>query len=79
MPVADENGSDGPDESSGGNMTRPADRRGRLFAGGLLIVVGGLALLANLGLLSWLDRDVLWPLIPIAVGVAIILRRSRRA
>ena len=45
--------------------------------GVFLIILGGLALLDNLGLLSWWRWDVVWPVALIVLGVLIIARRSR--
>lgn len=45
--------------------------------GVLLILIGAAALLENLGLLWWWRWDVFWPAVLIAVGVLIIVRRSR--
>lgn len=45
--------------------------------GVLLIVVGLWALLQNLGVLAWVRWDVFWPLVVIAFGIWVIIRRSR--
>jgi hypothetical protein len=42
----------------------------------VLVVVGGYALLKNLGLLPWLRGDILWPLLIIAVGLWLIIGRA---
>lgn len=47
------------------------------FWGAALVVIGGYYLLANLGLLNWLRGDVLWPLLLILLGVAILVNRYR--
>ena len=41
-----------------------------------LIVLGGYFLLRNLGLMSWLRDDVFWPLVLIALGLVLLLRRG---
>jgi len=49
-----------------------------LLIGGLvLVVVGFLMLLGNLGLLWWLRLGKLWPLLVIALGVVLLLRNVR--
>ena len=57
-------------------------RVGRSGRGGLwlpvaLIVFGGVALLNQLGLLWWVRWPLIWPLLVIAIGVVLILRRMR--
>ena len=42
-----------------------------------LVVVGVLALLNQFGLLWWMRWDLLWPLVLIAIGVALSIRRWR--
>src|SRR5215472_8052591 len=51
------------------------NRNPSVFWGGVLVVVGGLFLLANLGILNNLSWDVIWPLAVIAVGIWLILAR----
>ena len=56
----------------------PAGRRwsrGRTFLGGVLIVLGVLFLLNSLGALFWWRWDIFWPVVIIAVGVAILASR----
>jgi hypothetical protein len=50
-----------------------------LIAGGALIVLGFVFLVQNLDLawLRWLNTGLLWALLLIAAGVALILRRLR--
>jgi hypothetical protein len=47
------------------------------FWGAALVLIGGYYLLQNLGLLSWLKGDVLWPILIILLGVVLLLRRGR--
>lgn len=47
--------------------------------GVLLILVGGLLLLDSLDLIEGIGFNELWPLILIAIGVAIIYDRVRRS
>jgi hypothetical protein len=47
------------------------------FWGAALIVVGAYYLLYNLGLLSWLKGDVLWPILLIVLGLMLLFRRGR--
>ena len=59
---------------------RMGERRERTrnwFAIGL-IVVGAVALLANLGVFSFIDWGLLWPVALIAVGGAFLYTRLRR-
>jgi Domain of unknown function (DUF5668) len=60
----------------------PAYRSRRAVRGSLwfpiaLVLIGVLALLDQFGLLWWMRWEVLWPLVLIAVGVALIVRRRR--
>ena len=42
-----------------------------------LILIGGYFLLANLGLLNWLNWNIAWPVILIAIGIYLVVRRLR--
>ncbi len=42
-----------------------------------LVVVGVLLLLRNLNLLDWLDGKYVWPVVLIALGGWLIVRRTR--
>ena len=46
------------------------------FWGAALILIGAYYLLHNLGLLSWVKGDVLWPSLLILFGVLILIRRG---
>ncbi|MGE5527790.1 MAG: PspC domain-containing protein [Patescibacteria group bacterium] len=49
-----------------------------LVAGLVLIALGGLILLRNLGFwFHWLDFGTLWPLLLVALGVALLWRRTK--
>ena len=50
--------------------------RGWLWGVGL-VLIGLYYLLANLGLLPWLRGDVVWPVLLIFLGIALLLRRER--
>jgi len=54
-----------------GNRSRP---RG-LLAGIILIVLGAYFLVANIGLLSGFRWDLFWPIVLIAIGLLILVRR----
>ena len=54
----------------------PDERRNTLAV--ILIGVGVLLLLANLGLFSWFDWDTFWPVLLILLGVAVIVGRFGR-
>ena len=49
--------------------------RREYFWPALLVVVGILLLLDNLGALRWLRAAVVWPVLLIALGVWLIVRR----
>jgi phage shock protein C len=52
-------------------------RAGTFWGGGILILIGVYFLLANLGLLNWLNWNIAWPVILIALGVYLVVRRLR--
>jgi NhaP-type Na+/H+ or K+/H+ antiporter len=53
-------------------------RRGSGFWGGIvLVLVGVYFLLLNLGFLNWLSFDIVWPVVLIAIGVYLVVRRLR--
>ena len=60
-------------------VTDPAtiDRR-RSALGVLLVAVGAIFLLGNLGFFRGLDWKYIWPLVVIALGVYLIAQRTRR-
>ncbi|MEO9048014.1 MAG: DUF5668 domain-containing protein [Candidatus Dormiibacterota bacterium] len=47
------------------------------FWGAALILIGGYYLLTNLGLLNWLNGDVLWPVLVILFGILLLVNRAR--
>lgn len=50
-----------------------------IIIGSALIILGGIYLLENLGIpwLSWLRFNLIWPVLLILAGVALIFRRAR--
>lgn len=50
---------------------------GGWFWGGALVLVGAYYLLLNLGLLTWLRGDVLFPILLIFLGLYLLVRRNR--
>jgi len=52
-------------------------RAGALWFPIALVVIGVIALLNQFGLLWWVRWSVVWPLILIAIGGALIIRRLR--
>lgn len=48
-----------------------------IWWGGILVLIGAYALLSNLGLLSWLRGDILFPSLLILLGIILIARRGR--
>ena len=59
-------------------FSKPHPQAG-LIIGGSLIIVGGVLLLKNLNIpwLFWMDFDLLWPVLLIIVGIALLVRRGR--
>jgi hypothetical protein len=57
----------------------PARRRSRngLWGGAILVLVGVYFLLRNFGLLEWLRWDLFWPVVLIAAGFYLVIRRLR--
>lgn len=51
------------------------NRNPSIFWGGLLVIVGVLFLFANLGVLSNLDWNVVWPVVLIALGLWLVIGR----
>jgi phage shock protein C len=51
--------------------------QGPIIAGGLLIALGGYLLLQNLGWFSWLSGGLLWALALIALGIFLVIGRTR--
>jgi len=63
----------------GGEKDTPkAEQNYRGVIGIILVIAGGLFLLANFNLFWWLRWDNLWPLILIAIGVVIIFGARRK-
>jgi dipeptide/tripeptide permease len=54
---------------------RDRGNRNALVLGGVLVVVGVLALLEQIGLLDRVEWRFVWPLLLIAAGVALMVRR----
>lgn len=52
------------------------ERRRNLF-GIILILLGVLFLMANLGLLWWINFNLIWPLILVAIGLLLLFRNWR--
>ena len=52
-------------------------KRNRNFIGGILVIIGVVLLLLQIEFFSWLRWNLIWPLVIIAVGVALIWDRSR--
>ncbi len=66
----------GNDVSSGMKRARQHPQ-GPTIAAGLMILLGVYFLFNNLGLLGWLDGDIIWPMAIIALGVYIFAKRGR--
>ena len=52
-------------------------KRNRNFIGGILVIIGVVLLLLQLDFFSWLRWGLIWPLVIIAVGVALIWDRTK--
>jgi phage shock protein PspC (stress-responsive transcriptional regulator) len=67
-------------EEAGQALSHPNPQAG-LWLGGALVVAGGVLFLRSLGItwLSWLDFDVLWPLLLVLGGLVLILRRREES
>ena len=50
--------------------------RSRYLAGGVLILLGALLLIGNLGWAPWLSWNLFWPAVLIVIGGALLLRSS---
>ena len=55
-----------------------AEERRRNTIGYLLVALGGIFLLANLGAFRFVRGEIAWPLVLIAVGVLLLVQRARR-
>jgi len=70
------------DPSTGAAVAAPVDPlaldRRRNALGVLLVALGAIFLLGNLGLFRGLDWKYIWPLVIIALGVYLIAQRTRR-
>src|SRR5436190_14882326 len=62
-----------PIEASAQAVTAPSLERGRNLAGGVLILLGGVLLVGNLGWAPWLTWNFFWPAVLIVIGVALLL------
>ena len=62
----------------GGVVDPAAAERRRSAVGILLVAVGAIFMLGNLGFFRGLDWKYIWPLIIIALGVYLISQRARR-
>ncbi|MGH7903614.1 MAG: PspC domain-containing protein [Candidatus Dormibacteraceae bacterium] len=75
----------GPPSGAGGPSWGPYGRgphrysgRHRGITGGLILIVVGIwFLLSNLGLLSWFQWSLTWPVVLIVIGLAILVQRLR--
>lgn len=64
-------------EEMGQTVTRSVNRFGRPGTVGTLLVLLGLYfLLSELGFLNWLSSGIFWPLLIVAFGVYMFIRRS---
>ena len=61
----------------GADMGAATAERRRNGLGVLLIVIGGVVLLGNLGLFFWWRWDIFWAALFIGVGIFMVARRSR--
>ena len=66
------------EESTPATEADARTKRNRNFIGGLLVIVGILFLLLQVEFFSWLRWGLIWPLVIIAAGVALIWDRSKK-
>jgi hypothetical protein len=52
-------------------------RPGAVWGGIILVAIGIYFLLLNLGFLTWWRWDIFWPIVLIALGVLVLVRRMR--
>ncbi len=64
--------------TEGQDPVTPSERRGRYAFGIILIGLGVILLVEQLGLLRWLDWGVFWSIVLILIGVASIVGRIKR-
>jgi phage shock protein C len=57
--------------------TSLSSERSHMLAGLLLVALGGLLLIANLGWAPWLSWSLFWPGVLILVGLGLLLRNPR--
>ena len=68
-----------PEQDSTPDMEAEArTKRNRSLIGGLLVFIGVVFLLLQIEFLSWLRWSLIWPLIIIGAGVALIWDRTKR-
>jgi phage shock protein C len=70
-------GGPGATPPSGAEVPPHIERRRGLWLGGILVVLGGIFLLYNLGYLGWWSWRVAWPLVLILIGVLVLVQRLR--
>ena len=56
---------------------RPRRDRTGVWLGVVLLVAGAYFLLRNLGYLEWLSWELVWPVVLIAAGAWLVVRRLR--
>ncbi len=66
------------DDNTSVIATRPTLERSHVLAGGVLLALGSFWLASSLGLAPWLTWNPFWPCVLILVGVALLVRQSRR-
>ncbi len=57
-------------------LTPYRQERSRNLAGGVLILLGAVLLVGNLGWAPWLTWNLFWPAVLVLVGAALLLRSS---
>ncbi len=64
--------------AEGQSPVTPSEHRGRYAFGIILIGLGAILLIEQLGLLRWLDWGVFWSIVLILIGVASVAGRMKR-
>jgi len=57
--------------------SRTTLERTQLLTGVVLIVLGGLLLVSNAGLATWLTWNLFWPSLVILIGIGLVAQRRR--
>ena len=68
-----------PTDAQAQPITMYRQERSRNLAGGVLILLGAVLLVGNLGWAPWLTWNLFWPAVLVLIGAALLLRNSGQA